>query len=48
MLAAEVCTGLRMSNPASMMSGIRGWIDPQEWMNVFHDVCAWIQSFTLR
>jgi hypothetical protein len=35
-----------MSNPASMMSGMSGWIEPQEWMKVFHGVCAWIQALT--
>ena len=36
MSAAEHCTGLRMSKPASMKSGSRSQTLPQEWMNVFH------------
>ena len=46
MPAADDCTGFRMSKPASMKSGISRSTEPQEWMNVFHGVCAWIQSLT--
>ena len=37
-----------MSKPASMMSGSSATTEPQEWMNVFHGVCSWTQSFTRR
>ena len=30
-----VCTGFKMSKPASMKSGMQGITEPQEWMNVF-------------
>ena len=43
MAAAEVCTGFRMSKPASAMSSSRRHTEPHEWMNVFQAVCVWTQ-----
>ena len=42
MFAAEVCTGLRMSMPASTKCGMRWYTEPQLCRNVFHRVCSWI------
>ena len=44
MATAEVCTGFRMSKPASAMSSSRRQTEPHEWMNVFQAVCVWTQS----
>jgi hypothetical protein len=44
MPAAETWTGLRMSNPASMIEGMSGSRAPQECLKVFQAVCPWIQA----
>ena len=43
MPAAESCTGLSMSTPASWKSCRKAEMEPQLWKNAFHCVCSWIQ-----
>ncbi len=45
MPAAEVCTGLRMSTPASMSCGMIRVTEPQVCSQVFQRVCRCTQSF---
>ncbi len=46
MPAADTWTGLMMSNPLSMKCAMNGSTAPQECLNVFQAVCAWIHAFT--
>lgn len=47
MFLAEIWTGLRISKPASMMSGMRGLIEPQQCRKTFMSLflCTKSQNF---
>ena len=40
------CTGLRISTPISTRSGIRGYMEPQEWYHTFASVRSFINSIS--